>query len=71
MKTFVDNICRQVVERHIVRKLLSVFDPQVVVKFSDADIERTGKEAKRTVDRRKELVILATTLREALNDLRS
>jgi hypothetical protein len=44
MKTFVDNVCRQVIERHIVGKLDRVFFPTSVLQFSDEDVERIASE---------------------------
>ncbi|KAK8008225.1 Interferon-induced GTP-binding protein Mx, partial [Apiospora marii] len=45
MKTFVDNICRQVVERHIRDRLPDVFNPSIVAQFSDEKILLLGSES--------------------------
>ncbi|KAK9578591.1 hypothetical protein V6Z92_009264 [Aspergillus fumigatus] len=38
MKTFVDNVCRQVIKRHILTNLATVFNPMTVSGFSDEDL---------------------------------
>ena len=53
MTTFVDNVCRQVVERHLVGKLAGVFN---VLKFSDEEIERIATEPAGKMERRGELI---------------
>lgn len=70
MKTFVDNVCRQVIERHIISKLPNIFHPTAVVQFSDEDVERIAMEQKSTIERRRELKTLVKILNEGLNDLR-
>ena len=43
-KTFVANITTQVVERHIVRGLESIFSPLAVNRLSDKDVEAIASE---------------------------
>jgi hypothetical protein len=38
MKTFVDNVCRQVVERHLLIGLTKVFDPMRVSQFPEEEL---------------------------------
>lgn len=71
MKTFVDNICRQVTERHLLANLPEIFAPTSVIKFSDEDLERIAAEPVKQKDRRAALVALAKGLRESLVDLRN
>ncbi|EGC41831.1 dynamin family protein [Histoplasma capsulatum var. duboisii H88] len=71
MKTFVDNVCRQVVERHIVRNLRHLFTPTDVLAFSDEEVELIASEPNSRQDRRKELKILEKHLEESLFELRS
>ncbi|KAL6229069.1 P-loop containing nucleoside triphosphate hydrolase protein [Aspergillus navahoensis] len=49
MKTFVDNVCRQVIERHIVAKLPAVFEPVLVSGYEDDDLLRMAAESPRVV----------------------
>lgn len=43
-KTFIANIANQVIERHIVRGLETIFSPVAVNKFSDAEAEAIALE---------------------------
>lgn len=43
-KTFIANITTQVIERHIVRGLETIFSPVAVNKFSDAEAEAVASE---------------------------
>lgn len=69
MKTFVDNVCRQVIERHIVSKLPAVLDLATIHKFSDEDIQRIAAEPATKTKQRKELANLASMLAGSLDDL--
>ncbi|OAT10617.1 hypothetical protein BDBG_17389 [Blastomyces gilchristii SLH14081] len=71
MKTFVDNVCRQVVEHHIVRNLRHLFTPTDVLAFSDEKVELITSEPNSRQDRRKELKILEKHLEESFFELRS
>ncbi|KAI9040408.1 putative dynamin GTPase [Aspergillus affinis] len=64
MKTFVDNVCRQVIERHIVAKLPTVFSPVTVSGYSEEDLSHLAAESPQLSKRRVE----ASQLREALED---
>lgn len=41
-KTFVDNVCVQVVERHLLRTLADVFSPEMVIAFSEDELHHIG-----------------------------
>lgn len=71
MKTFVDNICRQVVERHLLSSLPEIFAPTTVMQFSDEDLERIAAEPLEQKNRRANLVTLAHGLKVSLDDLRN
>lgn len=71
MKTFVDNICRQVIERHIIAKLPAVFHPTTVSRLPDEEITRIAAESTRNTERRKELSNLVNMLTGSLKDLQS
>lgn len=69
MKTFVDNVCRQVVERHIMCKLRDVFTPTGVLKFLNHEVDLIASETSSKQEKRKELRILENSLRESLLEL--
>lgn len=69
MKTFVDNVCRQVVERHIMCKLRDVFTPTGVLEFSNQEVEQIASETSSKQERRKELRVLEKALQESLLEL--
>ncbi|WEW55157.1 hypothetical protein PRK78_000586 [Emydomyces testavorans] len=69
MKTFVDNVCRQVIERHTVSKLPAVFHPTMALALSDKDVERIAAEPATRTHQRKELSNLISMLTESLDDL--
>ncbi|KAJ5367956.1 Dynamin [Penicillium cataractarum] len=69
MKTFVDNVCRQVIERHVLAPLPGVFDPTVVSGYSDEDLLRLAAESPQTSHRRVEAIKLQKTLKQCLQEL--
>ncbi|KAL2866116.1 putative dynamin GTPase [Aspergillus lucknowensis] len=69
MKSFVDNVCRQVIERHILAKLPNVFSPVTVSTYSDDDLLRLAAESRQIRNRRVEAVQLQEALEQSLQDL--
>lgn len=69
-KTFVDNVCVQVVERHILRRLPSLFSPETVAGFTDAELYSIAGEGPEQVIKRQQLQDLRGNLDAALRDLR-
>lgn len=69
MKTFVDNVCRQVIERQILSKLGRAFHPTVVSMFSDEDLMRLAGESQKTSRQRVEMVQLKQKLEASLREL--
>ncbi|KAK2820034.1 hypothetical protein FQN49_007786 [Arthroderma sp. PD_2] len=69
MKTFVDNVCRQVIERHLISKLPAIFTPTSVLEMSDREVERIAGEPADKMDRRNELANMIQMLTESLDDL--
>lgn len=55
LKTFVDNVCKQVVERHLLRNLPSMFSPRVVAMYTDEELEKIAGERPEIVRKRKQL----------------
>ncbi|KAI1205047.1 putative dynamin GTPase [Annulohypoxylon truncatum] len=68
MRTFVDNVCRQVIERHFMKRLPSIFCPRIVAELSDEDLLRIGCESRKQQNRRAQLESKAQSLRESLAD---
>jgi hypothetical protein len=66
MKSFVDNVCRQVIERHIVSDLPDLFSPMTVMGLSDQDLVRIAAELQRQKEKRATLSELAQNLRDSL-----
>jgi len=71
MKTFVDNICRQVIERHILSNVPEIFSPTTVMEFSDAELARIAAEPAKQKNRRLNLSALAQGLKDSLSALRN
>ena len=69
MKTFVDNVCRQVIERHLLAKLSRIFCPTTVAHLSDIEIAKFAAEPKKNVQRRSELRALAQGLQSSLLEI--
>lgn len=70
MKTFVDNVCRQVIERHLLKNLRNVFGPVFVSCLADGDAQRIASESPQTRKRRNELQALKADLGNSLAELR-
>ncbi|OTB03479.1 hypothetical protein M426DRAFT_74049 [Hypoxylon sp. CI-4A] len=68
-KTFVDNVCRQVIERHLLAPLPDIFCPRTIAELSCEELLRIGSESKEQRDRRKQLTTTAESLRKSLEDL--
>jgi hypothetical protein len=69
MKTFVDNVCRQVIERHLLAELPQVFCPTTVAQLSDNEMVQIASESEGNFQRRGELKALAQGLQSSLLEL--
>ncbi|KAJ5111785.1 dynamin GTPase [Penicillium alfredii] len=69
MKTFVDNVCRQVIERHIIAKLPSVFEPVLVSGYETDELLRMAAESAQVSIRRDEARHFQEVLERSLEDL--
>jgi hypothetical protein len=69
MKSFVDNVCRQVIERHILAKLGGAFHPTVVSSFTDEELIRLAGESSQTTSQRLETLQLKEKLEASLREL--
>ncbi|KAF3920746.1 Dynamin [Dactylellina cionopaga] len=69
LKTFVDNVCRQVIERHILANLPEIFSPVKVIQFSDEKILHLVSESEEIQRGRHELQSLKSKLESGLSIL--
>jgi hypothetical protein len=69
-KTWVDCVCRQVIERRLLRNLSSIFSPQEVAGYSDEDLNTIAGEGQDVVEKRKQLTEELAVLQGGLSDLR-
>lgn len=69
MKTFVDNVCRQVIERHIIAKLPNVFEPVLVSGYETEELLRMAAESAQVSIRREEARHFQEVLEKSLEDL--
>lgn len=70
-KTFVDNVCKQVVERHLLKNLPDIFSPLSVAGYTDEELERIAGERPEVVEKRKRLHEELKNLKAGLRDLRA
>ena len=70
MKTFVDNVCRQVIERHLLNPLSRVFCPEKVAAMDDDELYKIAAESPENAESRKRLNELHENLKRSLSDLR-
>lgn len=68
MKTFVDNVCRQVVERYL-RSLLEIFSTKFVAAMNDEELERLAAERPSNTKSRKDAQELLQQLRGSLRNI--
>lgn len=69
IKTFVDNVCRQVVERHFLVSLPTFFSPHAVSSMSDDELLRIGSESETKRATREKYASLVECMRESLAEL--
>ncbi|KAF2844124.1 Dynamin family protein [Plenodomus tracheiphilus IPT5] len=70
MKTFVDNVCRQVIERHLLSDLVTAFDPVCVGMLSDDELLQIAAESQYVRARRNDLQAMKKAFEESLQELR-
>lgn len=70
MKTFVDNVCRQVIERHIMNGLVTAFDPIFVGTLSDDELFEIAAESHHVRARRNDLQAMRMAFEESILELR-
>lgn len=69
MKTFVDNVCRQVIERHIIAKLPAAFLPVLVRQYEMDDLLQKAAESLKVILHRDEARHFQEALEKSLEDL--
>ena len=69
-KTFVDNVTRQVIERHIIAPLSEAFWPNTVAEFSDEKLQSIACEPPKQALRRTQLLVSIQGLKQSLVHLR-
>ncbi len=70
LRIFVDNVSRQVIERHLLRLLPMTFCPEGVAIYKDKDLERVAAESPEKIKKRMELRDLHKKLECSLINLR-
>lgn len=70
-KTFVDNVCRQVIERHLISGLAAAFDPVCVGKLTEDELLTIASESESIRIRRNNLQAMRTGLEESLHELKN
>ncbi|KAI9843351.1 MAG: hypothetical protein M1837_006477 [Sclerophora amabilis] len=66
MKTFMDNVCRQVVDRHILADLRHIFLPTTVMDFTGDELLRRASEPQSQQSHRVSYMELVRGLRTIL-----
>jgi hypothetical protein len=69
MKTFVDNVARQVIERHIISSLPTAFCPNNVSQMPDEVLLDISSEPQKQILRRQKLAEITQGLRQSLATL--
>ncbi|TKA74100.1 hypothetical protein B0A55_11064 [Friedmanniomyces simplex] len=64
------NVCKQVIERHLLRNLPDIFSPKIVAMYTDEELERIAMESPGVVEKRKQLREQLANLAAGLEDLR-
>ncbi|KAI6788241.1 hypothetical protein KC340_g13203 [Hortaea werneckii] len=68
-KTFVDNVCKQIIERHLLRPLPNLFSPETVAAYTEDDLGRVAAESDQAIVKRRNLLSLHGGLMESLAEL--
>ncbi|KAJ5719304.1 Dynamin family protein [Penicillium malachiteum] len=69
MKTFVDNVCRQVIERHLLAPLPRVFNPTLISSYSDEYLVHLAAESPKAIQDRIEALKLQEALKQSIQEL--
>jgi hypothetical protein len=64
-------VCKQVIERHLLRPLPALFSPENVAAYDEENLSRIAAESEQAMARRKRLLNLYKGLMESLAELNS
>ncbi|KAK0260135.1 hypothetical protein LTR91_023882 [Friedmanniomyces endolithicus] len=70
LKTFVDNVCRQVIERHLLANLSDLLSPREVAGYADDELTRIAGERPDVAMKRRQWQEQLETFQAGLKDLR-
>lgn len=70
MKTYIDNVCRHVIERHLLESVPNFFSPSSVAMLTDEELQEMAGEQDDMVTKRKFLNDELGKLRAGLTQLR-
>ncbi|KAK0967965.1 hypothetical protein LTR54_018248 [Friedmanniomyces endolithicus] len=70
LKTFVDNVCRRVIERHLLSGLSDLLSPREVAGYADDELTRIAGERPDVALKRRQWQEQLETFRAGLKDLR-
>jgi len=70
LKTFVDNVCRQVIERHLLNPLPQIFCSEELAAMGDDELQNIAAESSENIGLRKKLKETYENLQCSLLDLR-
>ena len=65
-KTFIDNIEKQVIRRHLINGLEDIFSPAVVASWNDEEIGMAAAEPKATTVKRQDLEVRLERLKKGI-----
>lgn len=65
-KTFIDNIEKQVIRRHLINGLEDIFSPAVVASWNDEEIGMAAAEPKATTVKRHDLEVRLERLKKGI-----
>jgi hypothetical protein len=71
LKTFVDNVCRQVIERHIMKGLPTLLSPSTVAMMDDKELTCIAGEPADRAAKRAQLQGLVAGSKQSLIDLQA
>ncbi|GAO16255.1 uncharacterized protein UV8b_08230 [Ustilaginoidea virens] len=69
LKTFIDNVTRQVVERQIMAPFRDAFSPKAISQLSDEELLRIGSEPEEQTRKREQLSKMVQGLKDSLKQL--
>lgn len=62
-------MCKQIIERHLLRPLPNLFSPETVAAYTEDDLGRVAAESDQAIVKRRYLLSLHSGLMESLAEL--